>query len=259
MIFKQSPLKTFMLCLCFLTSVSFACDNELAKQKLKEISWLTEDYPPYNYINNQGQLVGIFTESLALIYQTLGIELQVEKIRLLPWARLYHNMQYYSGYGAFSMMKTPERDALFTLIHLPFETKTSIMVLANRREELAAKELDALTIAVVRKDIGQQLLIDQGIEATLVETSSAMSMLQMLALERVDAIAYAEEVAYFQSHKVKLKSSRLVPIHVLNDQAIPSFVFHAEAPECVTKLMRDTIESLAKTGRFEPILSKYKN
>ena len=247
------------LCLAFVSLIASAnrCDNEEAKLKLGEISWLTEDYPPFNYINGEGELVGIFTDSLALIYQTLGIELNIKKIRLLPWARLYHNLQLYPESAAFSMMKTPQREKLFKLIDLPFKTKTSIMVLKHRKDKLIGKEYADLSIAVVRKDIGQQLLIDKNINANLVETTSAFSMLQLLMLERVDAIAYSEEVAHFQSKRLNFNEKNLEPIYVLDNNAIPSYAFHNATHQCALELMKTAIDSLEKKGKFQPIWQKY--
>jgi polar amino acid transport system substrate-binding protein len=184
---------------CILTVFStHACDDISAKNALKEIIWLTEDYPPFNYSDESDKIVGIFTDVLFKVYHKLGIKLTYEKITIVPWARLYRTVEVDPHYAAYSMVNTPHRQSSFILVPLPIITKTSIMVLKKELKRIQKMNYEDLTIAVVREDIGHQLLNSHGFPATQIETTSASGMLKMLAYNRVDAIAYVEDVAFFQ-------------------------------------------------------------
>lgn len=244
--------------ICILTVFStLACDEISAKNALKNMSWLTEDYPPFNYPDESDKIVGIFTEVLFMVYQKLGVELTYDNIAVVPWARLYHNMKVNPHVAAYSMVTTPQRLNSFTLVPLPILTRTSIMVLNKELERIQGMKHEDLTIAVVREDIGHHLLKSHGFPAKQVKTTSAASMLKMLAYKRVDAIAYAEEVAFFQLKKLGLNKGSLVPLIVLDDQSFANYVFHKDTPACLVNLFKKAIAELNQSGALDLIQDKY--
>ena len=248
------------LLLILFSPFSMSCDDNIAKSFLAKLQWQTEDYPPYNYVDNSGNLVGIFSEVLVLTYKQLGLNINVNDIAVVPWARLLRNVERYPEYAAFSMVTTTEREKTYKLVPLPFITKVSIMALSSKfkgSKPINKKSLDKLNIAVVRGDIGQSLLSSNKILATQVETSSASSMLKMLLYNRVDAIAYSEDVAYFQFEKIDLKKQKIIPIYSLDDKSLTNFVFHKSTPNCVVSLFEKAIMTLSNEGTLELVRKKY--
>lgn len=252
-------LRLILLCFLYLLTAfsTLACDEILTKNALKNLSWLTEDYPPFNYLDESEKLVGIFTEVLFSVYDKLGVELSYENITIVPWARLYRTMEVNPHFAAFSMVSTQNRQNSFILVPLPILTKTSVMVLKSELKRIKAMKHEELTIAVVREDIGHHLLNNHGFPAKQVETTSASSMLKMLAYNRVDAIAYAEDVAFFQLKKLGLNKGSIVPLIVLDDQSFANYVFHQDTPTCLVKLFSETITELHQSGALRSIQDKY--
>jgi len=234
-----------------------ACELKTARARLANYIWLTEDYPPYNYHNKSGKLVGIFPEILGLIYQDLDIEFNLEKIQVVPWARLYFSLERESKYAAFSMTSTPMRAQKFTLIPIPLSSKISILVLSQDKKKLQSIPRNELNIAVVREDIGQQLLKNLNFPAKQIETGSASNILKMLFYKRVDAIAYSENVAYFQYNKLGLSNDELVPLYTLDEDASTNYVFHKSTTACVINLFSEAINRLHQQGKLEPIKDKH--
>lgn len=242
---------------CLINNCFAECSAKQELQKLVDYHWLTEDYPPYNFMDDNGAIVGIFPDTLAEIYQELNIPLKQNSIEVVPWARLYHIMEHDMNSAAFSMVKTPERDRKFMLVALPNRTRVSIMVLEKNYQRFLKTPLSKLTIAVVRDDIGQQLLISQRIEALQKETTSALSMINMLVYGRVDAIAYAEEVTYYQDKKLGFAHDKIVPLLNLDNQSQNSFVFHKQTSQCLKTLFTSAIERLETKGKLAHIWRKY--
>ncbi|WP_448548976.1 substrate-binding periplasmic protein [Thalassotalea fusca] len=239
------------------THIANDCSISEAKDHLKHYQWLAEDYPPYNYVDHEGNITGIFTDTLAMIYQELAIPFKLRDIAVVPWARLYRTLELDDSYAAFSMVNTPERLHKFKLVPLPVITKVSIIVLDERYDYLASQPIDQLHIAVVRDDIGQHMLDENGIRAKQVETTSAFSMLRMLVHGRVDAIAYAEDVASFQYQKLAITGGATRTLQVLNDSSYTNYVFHLNTPECVISLVEATINRLQKQGKLEQVWRRY--
>lgn len=245
------------LILVLFTSSTFACTESESKLFLSKLQWVTEDYPPYNYLDESGHLVGAVPDILAMIYNELGIKKRGNNISILPWARLIMYMERYPEYAAFSMVTTPERANKFRLVPLPITTKISILALTSNIDSLRDKTLGELTIAVVRGDIGQKLLNIQNNPAKQVETISAISMLEMLLRKRVDAIAYSEDVTYYQLQKLDVKKSAVTSLYLLKDDSDVNFVFHKYTSNCVIELFTKELAALNRSGKLQPIWNKY--
>ena len=198
----------------------------------------------------------MYPEILTLIYQTMGLNINLNQVTIVPWARLIYTLENYPNHAAFSMIETPQRKMEFQLVPLPLFSKVTVMVLEENKEALSEKPFEALKYAVVRADIGEQLLQKQTNAKQIKQTSSAKSMLNMLLNGRIDAIAYTELVAQFYLSKMNAKQ-KLVSIHTLNNNLQGNFVFHKNTPQCVTTLFSQTITSLDKKGKIAQIISKH--
>ena len=71
----------------FITGSVFGQDYPTLK-KLEKIEWITEQYPPLNYIDGKdGQLKGYMVDILIEIWKTLGLKRSRTDIITAPWAR----------------------------------------------------------------------------------------------------------------------------------------------------------------------------
>lgn len=70
----------------------------------------TENYPPFNMANDQGDIVGVSTEIVKRLFQRANIKYEME---LLPWQRAYSLALKENDHAVFSTTRTTEREALF--------------------------------------------------------------------------------------------------------------------------------------------------
>jgi polar amino acid transport system substrate-binding protein len=252
--FKQ-PLK-FILLYCFLlTTTAHACEESEGRAILKNYIWLTEDYPPYNFHDSQGNLKGMSVDILELVYKELEIELKRDDILLIPWARLVRDLKISKKFAAFTMVYSKARSQQYTLIPAPLPTTISIMVLEERLEELRKKPIEELSIAVVREDIGQLALKD--INSRQVLTTSHQSMINMLYHNRVDAISFNEELIKYKYNDSASSKHNIRTLYILKDKLDSNFIFHKDAPRCMTKLFTSTLKKLSANGQLRHIKQRY--
>lgn len=249
--------KVFIFCCIVVTSTTSACDNEKSLDILKDYIWLTEDYPPYNFYDDDGHLVGMSVEILELVYQELNLPLNRDDIRLIPWARLVKNLKMSNKYAAFTMVSTPTRDRDYTLVPTFLPTTISIMVLEERYHELIDWYVDDLFVAVVREDIGQLVLNQEKIKAKQSVTVSHQNMVNMLYRNRVDAIAFNEELVRYYYNKPDTTQQKIKTLHVLKNNLANSFVFHKESSICATELFTQTLTKLNNRGDIKKIEQRY--
>ena len=85
------------------------CQSVWAGPRLQVI---TENWRPYNYEQN-GEVKGSATEIVRQVLDLAGVEYD---IAVYPWTRAYHMAQHRDNVLIYSMMRTPQREALFNWI-----------------------------------------------------------------------------------------------------------------------------------------------
>ncbi|MBN2297275.1 MAG: transporter substrate-binding domain-containing protein [Deltaproteobacteria bacterium] len=77
----------------------------------QEVVVVTEDFPPYNYIDpNTLKITGICTEVVLAVFKELG---QEPDIRVYPWVRAYQMALKEKNVLIYSMKRTEQRENLF--------------------------------------------------------------------------------------------------------------------------------------------------
>ena len=76
--YKRNALLTFLTLLSF---ASFGANH---------ISVVTEDWPPYNYLDENGEMTGYSTKVVKKVLEKANVQYD---IRLYPWARSYEMAQ----------------------------------------------------------------------------------------------------------------------------------------------------------------------
>ena len=83
-----------------------------APASLEGLTFITEEYPPYNFKRND-RLEGISVEILERIFEQSDTPLTRDDIHYYPWARGYDTALSEPGTVLFSTTRTAQREALF--------------------------------------------------------------------------------------------------------------------------------------------------
>ncbi|ETR74659.1 MAG: amino acid ABC transporter periplasmic protein [Candidatus Magnetoglobus multicellularis str. Araruama] len=73
-----------------------------------DISYYTEEYPPYNFSDN-GMATGFATEILLKMFEKLNVNKTAKDIRVVPWARGFNDIQKKKNVCLYTMTRTDER------------------------------------------------------------------------------------------------------------------------------------------------------
>ena len=140
------------------TSLCAQTPAEILKQ-IEALDWMTEEYPPFNYVDKDGKLQGITVDILIEVFKKVGVQLTREDLKVLPWARSYEKLLDTPGTALFSMTYTEERLKNFQFVGPIIPTQVSIIAPVAKHLKVAdAADLKALKIGVIRDDIGDQLV-----------------------------------------------------------------------------------------------------
>jgi len=157
---------TAIFMVLFLTSLFVFCPiNVVAKTPMdQDLIYLTEQYPPFNY-EEKGLIQGITVDLLEEIWKKNKLGLSREQIRLRSWTAGYQAALKKKNTVLFSMTRIPEREKLFQWAGPIAPTKVTVIARKDssvRMEKIS--DLRRYRIAVIRDDIGEQILVKRGIK-----------------------------------------------------------------------------------------------
>jgi polar amino acid transport system substrate-binding protein len=153
----------------------------------EELTILTENLPPLNYVDN-GELVGPSVEIVKAIQKKVG---SLEQIQIYPWSRAYKMALEEKNVILFGMTYTKVRHDKFKWVG-PLATKRDILV-AKKGSGIIIDSLEDAKkvnrIGTLRDDTRGRLLESHGFK-NLEPVSDEQLNAKKLALGRIDLWAY---------------------------------------------------------------------
>lgn len=223
---------------------------------LEELTFITEEYPPYNY-RQEGRLEGISIELLERIFAETGTAMSREDVLLYPWARGYDTALNEPGTVLFSTTRTEQREELFQWVG-PIATDR-VALIARRDSGIQLNDIDEVIagdyrIAVIREDIGAQRLQEAGVPETQIHAAmSGTSALRMLERGRVDLWAYGEDVAFWLMNEEGLPTTDYTPALTISESDLYYALNRDTDPKLVAK-MQAALNNLREGGVLREIL-----
>ncbi len=220
--------------------------------------YLTEDYPPHNYME-KGRLKGASVEILQLLWKKLGIPDKTSSIEMVPWARGMSMIKHKPNIVLFSMGSSKERA---TQLHWvgPYYSHP-IGLIGRKSAHYNIKTLnDAknLKIGAVRDDIGNSILLDFGFPQSSLELSNNQNSLFLkLKYNRINFISYSKSPAFEGMKKAGLNPDEYEMVYEII-KSNSGFGFSKQVPQQIIDDFQHALEDLVKNGAVKKVLLKYK-
>lgn len=217
---------------------------------LDRLTFITEDYPPYNY-ERSGELQGHSVQVLDAMLNEAGSEQSLDDVRVLPWARGYETTLHEPNSVLFSTTRTESRENLFNWVG-PLAADR-VVLMARRDAGIELPSIDALResdyqIVVIQEDIGAQRLKEAGVDAAQVRTAiDNISALNMLAAGRVDLWAYGEEVARWLMSEQGVDHRQFESVYTLSE-AYLYFAVNRQTDPSLVNGMQELLDRLRDEG-----------
>ncbi|MFT7491986.1 MAG: polar amino acid transport system substrate-binding protein [Pseudohongiellaceae bacterium] len=226
---------------------------------LESLNWVTEEHPPFNYRDPiTGEISGAAVEVLLQIFRKIGVASDRINLKIYPWARGYYKVLNDPGTVLFSTTYTPDRLAKMKFVGPMAPNVVAVIALKSRNLVINSHvDLNRLRIGVVRDDIGEQLLLSQGVETKAIDQlNSGLGMVKKLASGRIDAVAYPHAATQFLFKTASINSDDFEIIHVLKSSAM-GYAFHSSTDEYILEPMREALRDLDLDGTLTKIQIKY--
>jgi polar amino acid transport system substrate-binding protein len=212
------------------------------------ITFTTEDYPPYNFVEN-GAYKGVGYDQVMIILKETGIDHTVE---LMPWARAYAMAQSEAMTCVFTTAHTPERDQQFKWVQ-PLGHDRNIMA-KKAGSAVHASNIDearAYRVGTQRDDYTQTFLEKNGFEKIDLAASLDLT-LKKLESGRIDMIPLSEKFYYDLVERGKPLEIQFV----LTEQTF-ALACNKSVSDALIAKMQASLDKLIADGRQKAIFKQY--
>ncbi len=185
-----------------------------------DIEFVTENYPPYNYEENN-LAAGISVEILLQAAQEAGQPISRDHIHVRPWARGYRQALIGPKVMLFSMARTPDREANFQWVGPIMKIRIAAMAKKENAINIdSISDFSRYAIGTVRDDAGEQMLkkLDVNNELNAFQASpTPQALVKKLNLGRIEIMVLDEIVAHKLIEAHGLSPENFEVVYILKD------------------------------------------
>lgn len=261
MLYRPGLLLALPALILFFISTPGTADD--GYDSLQDLTWVTEEYPPYNFLDN-GTASGLMVDMVTAIARKAGEELPRDSIRFLPWSEAYQTALREPGTAIFALAKSPEREDLFSWVGPVVSSNITLYSLRNRNITINSREeLVQYTIGTVSDDVTIDYLVEAGVDKDAIVTSpDPYTLLAYLDNGTIDLFAYGDIAAEYHIRNATGRSGYYKVSGRIG--TFPVYIgFSRGTPANLVEKFRKAFEDLKKTpgegeiSEFERILSAW--
>lgn len=209
------------------------------------ITFYTEEYPPYNFINEQGEIDGISTR---LLQDALADIDQPVRFLLVPWARALSEAKLRPGNCVYSTARTPEREAMFRWVGPLVATEWAAFAVSGRGiNATRLEELKGLRVGSFHEDAISNYVEDRGVE--VVNASRDSENLKRLTSGIIDVWVTGPDVAAAVAGRAGVELDRLFTFR----RSELYLACHKSIPSSFLEQLQARVDQLKEEGRHQQI------
>ena len=222
---------------------------------------ITEDYPPYNFVDKDSNVTGQSTEIVEAILDKTGAQADIE---VMPLSEGLALAQKGPNVVIYSLNRTPQREELFKWVgpignyEQAFYAKKGSTIEINKLED--AKNVDK--IGVYKGDAGAQFLASQGF-TNLDESLTDTEALQKLMDGKVQLWLGNKEGLTITAAQAGVNPDDLVMLPVVAIRADLYIAFSKDIPDSTVQAWQSALDALKQERDiddktvYEKIQAKY--
>ena len=220
------------------------------------IQVVTEEYPPYNYSEND-KILGFCTDVVREVLKRSDID---HAIHSYPWSKSYKIAQSQPNVLIYSIARNVAREPLFKWVDVIARTEVYFYKLKSRRN-IKIKKFDDVKkykIGAVRDDFRAQWLMKQGIKDQLNLVPDDIQNMRNLFARKIDIFPVGEFVAYHIAHQEGRAFNDLEKTMYVKDMSADLYMaFSNQTPDVFVEKCKKALFEIRKDGTYEKIKSKY--
>lgn len=223
----------------------------------QSLTIVSDPYPPFGYVNKDGEIVGFTVDVIKLLLERTGIE---GKFEMYPWARAYEMAQKEKNILIYTLAHTKERERLFQLVGPVVHGSDCFFKLKDRKDVVVKSLADAkrFRVGTVRDYFTHRYLLSNGFEEgkNLEATHDDDMNLMKLVSQRIDLMILDELVFNYRVQKLAYNRDDFEKtLVVISNDSFIAFS-RQTSPDVVSRFAK-ALEAVKKDGSYDRILEKY--
>jgi len=229
------------------------------------ITWITEEYPPYNYVEN-GATKGIAVEILQEVWKELGIKKSVSDIKVYPWARGVNTIKNTPNTCLFATTITQERtDKLGWKFISPIpqiRSESNNHLIALKSKNIRFNDASEIAnfpgkFGVVRGDVGASLLTEAGVgEKKQDPATDPLKLVKKLDAGRIDIISYSFDTTSTKMKEAGIDSTKYEVVFNFPPKPM-GYAFHHNFNDDLLNKLQAALDKVTNSGKAAAIREKY--
>lgn len=214
----------------------------------QEITVLTEDWPPYSFLDEEGKVAGSATK---LVKEALNLADIKYQIHLYPWTRSFKLASRNENTLIYSIFRTQEREHNFQWIcpiTKPIEHR--LFKLASRKDIQVNEfsDLKNYTLGLLRDTYPHQYLTEQGLKENVhldIMVNEDLNLKRLLT-GRIDLLADEEAPLLLRFKKLGYDPSLIERAYTIQSDDAPEncMAFSLKTPKPVVEKVRAAMKQV---------------
>jgi len=225
-----------------------------ANSVLADVRIYTIEEPPFNFVDEQGELTGISVDFIREVQRRVGDDSEIE---LMFWARAYQIAQTESDVILFTATRAKYREPLFRWLAPVVRNAWRFYTVDGQYPEVDDLEVlkSAAGIGVLRSGAREAYLKERGFE-NIVATKSLKQINKMLDKNRLPLIFFAEAGLATTSYQQGIDMARFSPVYTVYPPA--SYILMSKATSESTFLRwKKAANQIKADGTYQRIANKW--
>ncbi len=228
-----------------------------------DLIFLTETYPPFNYMED-GIAKGISVDLLMAAFEEMGAPISPDQIQVRLWAYAYNKALSEKNTVIFSTVRLPEREDDFKWAG-PIISERKV-IFAEQGANIAIsgpEDLNKYRIGVVQGDAATSLLEEIGVDPfALYPTGDVEGLIMMMEEDIIDLWCYGDLSGRHFSEAITGNPDYFEVIYTLESHDL-YYAFNIETPDSVVDAFQMGLDNVRyapdETGvtKYQRILYRY--
>jgi len=201
------------------TFLFFFADINHAKDSILIV---TEEYPPYNYTNKKGEIVGSSTDIIKKVMANTDIDYRIE---ILSWAKAFHLAKNNPNTLIYTIYRIAQREPSFQWICPLNHTQGLKFYTLKSTKNLTINNLDDVKnylVGAVKDDVTYDYLISHNFKEDkhLDIATDEFANVRKLLKGRVDLIIQEEQALKFRLKREGISFNKVKSVFTLFDKSL---------------------------------------
>lgn len=225
-----------------------------------ELKVLTEDFVPFNYMEND-EITGFTTEIVEILLEKTEIQPERGKILLWPWKRAYQTALEEDNVLLFTTTRTPEREDLFKWVGPIYPREQWMFTLKERSDTqiTTLEEAKHYTIVEVEDSANYQFFVKHGFEPgkNLLTTNTWESKIKMLLAKRVELASYIPLELAYRLRQIGENYDVVEQLFLVSGEFQYYLAFSLGTPDAIVEQFQHALDAIKQDGTYQRLLEKY--